>query len=650
MNYWYFSSLKGCPIEPYDVTEWVEWIKLEGNTFLKEVFLAATIFTIIIILSFYRIISKVWLILFVLNVIIFWLYQSGSDLIVHGGINSFGIIVLTIIEVVLFSITMWIKNICKKGKGWAFAISIILIVLPTTYYFGLIHHSCRGWMKGFGGRKLINAEGYWNIVPPRYWELAIRDGWFDVNRFSQSCQNIKMKVISETLPERIKTRNIKRLGYPRQEYFPNEAKISEFKLVEVIDENIIDMDDPSIPKSVKDNIEFVVDMSDPHSHIIKIDVKRNDTRAEELIKVRKEIINEDKINNKTGRIDKDVLIIFIDNISRTNFKRKLKKTSTFLDQLANNKDSDYEVFEYFRYHSIETNTLRNMNALYYGQDEYLKTESKNIYQYFSKNGYITGIFIQEWWMMQTLFDPNMTYSEPFYHFDHQPGSLFCDSNFDRTWAGTQCFGDGRNSPFLRWLYGQSTGDIVLNYTTQFWEKYPDVRKFFAASFDEAHEFSGDLIKYNDKSFRKFLQYFQDKGYLKDMQLLIMSDHGAHMIVSHAPLYPDDSRFEENMLPVLFYITPKNISEKNLKFLENNQQQFMNSHDFYATLKSIAVGEASGAEDIVDYAINYEQLPKGRDCNTQKDIRFSQCWCQNDISKIYEKKNKYGYFYIGFIIE
>ena len=530
-------------------------------------------------------------------------------------------------------------------------ITAILVFFPTVYYFGLIHNSCKGWNNGVGGRRLINAGGYWNIVTPKYCELAIRDGWFDVNRFSKTCQKTKITVDFSTLPERIQNRGyIKRLGYPRTEYFPNEARISEYKYVDLVDENIIDMDDPSVPDNIKENIEFVVDMSNPKSHILKIDVKRNNTRAEEIKKVREEVMNNDKINNKTSRIDKNVLVIFIDNISRANFRRKLKRTWSFLNKYANNQESDIEVFEFFRYHSIETNTLRNMNALYYGLDGYLTTESKNVYQYYQENGYLTGIFIQEWAMMQTLFDPNITYADPFHHFDHLPGSLFWDKNYDRTWAGTQWFGDGRNSPFLRCLYGQSTTDIVLNYTTQIWEKYPDVRKFFAASFDEAHEFSGDLIKYSDKALRDFLTIFKDKGYLNDMQLLIMSDHGAHMIVSHAPLYPDDSRFEENMLPVLFYITPKDIPEKNLKLLNQNQQQFMNSHDYYATIKSIAVGEASGTGDINDYAIQYNQLPIGRDWTSQNGINYSNWWCENDISKINNKKNKFGYFYIGFIIE
>ena len=651
MNYWYFDSLVPWPIKPYDITECVEWIKSIGNVLLKEVLIAATCYTIILFLSIYRVISKLWIVLFTLNLAFMCFYQTGGDLLDHGGINWFGVVCFIVIESVLLSILIWLKKLCSRGRKWVIILSMILTPLPFIYYFGFIHNSWKGWERGYGGRKLINGIGYWNIVTPNYCELKIRDGWFDVNRFSTSCKKQNTIVDFNSLPEHIKkNKNLKRLGYPRAEYYSNDIILNANKLAEEVDRGLIDMDNRNVDDSIKDNIEFVVDLSNSESHILNIDLKRNNTRAEELKKIREEVISDDIAKNNTERIDKNLLIFFIDNISRANFHRKLKKTSRFFDQLANNDESDFEVYEFFRYHSIETNTLRNYNALFYGLDGYLTTESRNVFQYFSKNGYITGSFFEEWNMVLNLLDPKMNYSTPFYHFDHFPGSIFCDKNYDKNWAATQCFGEGRNSPFERCLYGQTTSEIILNYTTQFWDKYPDVRKFFLTYFNEAHEFSGDLIKYNDRYYEKFLSNFKDKGYLKETQIIFMSDHGAHMIVTHAPLYPDDSRFEENMLPTFIYLTPKDIPKKSLEFLNKNQQQFMNSHDFYATLKSIAVGRRAGTEDIPDFAVQYEKLPLNRDWDGSKEINYTTCWCQNDISKIYEKKSHFGYFYIGFIIE
>ena len=94
------------------------------------------------------------------------------------------------------------------------------------------------------------------------------------------------------------------------------------------------MDDPDVPQSVKDNIEFVLDVSNDNSHILHVDLKKNYTRSEEAKQLRSKILEEDKVNGNKERIDKDVLVFYIDNISRPNFHRKLKKLSKWLGQYA----------------------------------------------------------------------------------------------------------------------------------------------------------------------------------------------------------------------------------------------------------------------------------------------------------------------------
>ena len=91
------------------------------------------------------------------------------------------------------------------------------------------------------------------------------------------------------------------------------------------------MDDPDVPQNVKDNIEFVLDVSNDNSHILHVDLKKNYTRSEEAKQLRSKILEEDKVNGNKERIDKDVLVFYIDNISRANFHRKLKKLSKWLD-------------------------------------------------------------------------------------------------------------------------------------------------------------------------------------------------------------------------------------------------------------------------------------------------------------------------------
>lgn len=174
------------------------------------------------------------------------------------------------------------------------------------------------------------------------------------------------------------------------------------------------------------------------------------------------------------------------------------------------------------------------------------------------------------------------------------------------------FSSGRNSQYKRCLYGKGLQEIQFEYLTQFWEAYPDVRKFFRTSVSYAHEFTGELIKYADDDFVNLLQNFYEKGYLDDTQVILLADHGAHFLTMRTNVFPDDSRRIENALPVLVHITPRNIPTKNMENLKVNQQRFVNSHDIYATLKSFAVGQTASSTEVIDYSFFHEELPKGRD--------------------------------------
>ena len=60
------------------------------------------------------------------------------------------------------------------------------------------------------------------------------------------------------------------------------------------------MDDPDVPQNVKDNIEFVLDVSNNNSHILHVDLKKNYTRSEEAKQLRSKILEEEKSKRKQG--------------------------------------------------------------------------------------------------------------------------------------------------------------------------------------------------------------------------------------------------------------------------------------------------------------------------------------------------------------
>ena len=131
-------------------------------------------------------------------------------------------------------------------------------------------------------------------------------------------------------------------------------------------------------------------------------------------------------------------------------------------------------------------------------------------------------------------------------------------------------------------------EIELDYINQFWDAYPDNRKAFRTRFLDTHEGTGEVIKYNDDDFVKFFENFKEKGYLYDTVIYFVADHGAHFVVGHLPIIPDDSRFEENYLPLFIALVPSDIPKSNLRYLKQNQQHFTTGVDIYSSLKSIPI--------------------------------------------------------------
>ena len=107
-----------------------------------------------------------------------------------------------------------------------------------------------------------------------------------------------------------------------------------------------------------------------------------------LIKEREEILK--KKNYK--ELYKNVLIIFIDSLSRAHFHRKFLKTKIFLEQFSkyesNSLKNNIKVFQYFKYQSINSFTDPNIKAAYYGAR--VRGKGKHFANFFKNNGYIIG--------------------------------------------------------------------------------------------------------------------------------------------------------------------------------------------------------------------------------------------------------------------
>lgn len=335
-------------------------------------------------------------------------------------------------------------------KSWVGKIAIVVMLISATIWYTIrIHNSCEGWELGIGGIPLDNNNGECVIPKPNYCELKIREGLLDMAYFNEDCNKKKMTLHRSQLPDKLKHRSIKKLGYPRPEAWDNQAQYHEGIYKKEVYRNLVDMDDPEVSESVKDNIEIVVDLADDDFHKLEINVKRNETRAQELKELRKEILEKDKAINNTQRIDHNVLVLYIDNLSRAHFHRKMIELDKWLSQFTVEKDAELEATEFFRYHTISKNTYKSNNGMYYGQSAELNyDETMNVFHHFSENGYVTGMFRDECDMHAPVFQEGLDRPQ-FYKWDHYGSTITCDTNYDRGNLRNLMFSSGRNSQYKR---------------------------------------------------------------------------------------------------------------------------------------------------------------------------------------------------------
>ena len=197
------------------------------------------------------------------------------------------------------------------------------------------------------------------------------------------------------------------------------------KILRYIYDNIIFMDLYNKNKS-----KYYPNISQP-----EIEVKFKDGFGKLIINVHKNItlINErEKIvnRNKNKLMYRNVIVMFFDTLSRAHFSRKFPKTINFLKPFfkyeTDKKKKNMTIFEYFKYHSLNTFTDPNIIAAYYGG----KTHGNGTHfaKYFKENGFIIGR-LNGLCEKEDVFNSQNRISFIHTRFDHEGISLQCIKSF-----------------------------------------------------------------------------------------------------------------------------------------------------------------------------------------------------------------------------
>ena len=568
----YYLSLEPCLDGEEICGNNMRWIYKK----LFQIIISCEIITYIIIRMFFFNSSKFHLIHLIIVFSLFFVYSHGFAFFNHGMYNLIVflfLLFLNILIILLFKAIIFI--FINKNKIYKVVKSFSLIFLIFFYNYHFPNIECDGWETGLNNTSIDNNEEKYGckIKIPKYCHYKYFSSFQDYTKiFGVNC-SIKKSNARKILLKKSQSNYIsgetKKFGFP----YTNKGLIGCMDgidtdiLKKYVLENIFDIDNNL--KNFSEP-EIVVDFTKDPLGEFHINIKYNQS----LSKERK------NLENKTFPYSQNIIIIYIDSVSRANSMRQLNKTLSFFEKFISFKggfnekypDEKFHSFQFFKYHSFEGRTAGNYPRLYYGN----KREAKNIVRinyYFKNNGYITNYCCDlcKKDNSRTLHDASLNEL-----YDYQ--LLLCDPNVERY-----------HKPIKKCLYGNNDVSYLFNYSEKFWRIYKNNRKFSSIIINGAHEGTMEVLKYYDDIIYNYLVSLYNDNLLKESSIFLLSDHGVGL---QSIYYMFDFYIYENNLPMLYIIINdrKNVSyEEQYSHIQENQQTFITAYDIYNTFNHLLYG-------------------------------------------------------------
>lgn len=576
--YLFFLSLEQC-YEGVDICcKKFRWIKVK----LVEESISCIITIILFELIILKKGSKLHLIHFISVYIFFYKYSHGIDFDDHGYYNIKYFFIIVIFVLLVLFITKYLLFLKNKKYIILFA-EIFLVVL---YLFRkVINNSttCDGWEKGLNNTSIDNNINKYKclIKIPKYCPYKIGRFFLDVNRLSPLDCNVSAADSRKKMLKHSKSpfinENTTHIGYPltnkEEELF---LDINFNKYQNFIFDHLIDMDNLTLLNLLGDKKpEVSLDYTKTNYGKININLNFNKSLSEK----RK------KLENLTNPFSNNIIIFYLDSVSRAYSIRQLKKTLSFFENFISYKGNsntafpteNFHSFQFFKYYSHKYFTTGNYPILFYGNHR--NKNNKYITLYLKKNGYVTS-YTSDFCYIDFI----RTFHDFSFEDVHDHHFTFCDPSYWGPIPKVQCF------------YGKSHIEYMLEYTKQFWIKYKDNRKFSMFLTNFAHEGSLEKLKYIDNLIYEFFNNLFNDNYFKETSIFLLSDHG----VAIPSIYFLNDFFKyEKILPMLYLIVNdrKNVTyEQQYKFLHKNQQTFITGFDIYNTIVHLIYGEKYGTEE------------------------------------------------------
>ena len=538
---------------------------------------------------------------------------------------------------------MQVSSKKKKKKISIFNIIILILISIIFYKFFFPKFLCRNWDKGLGNISIKNNKNedscFWE--KPKVCNINLFDGIFDLSKiyYPNGCKHDK------------KERNyfIKYTNKLYHKYFdfiyPNELnyKYPDDIYLEVL---IKKVRNEILPISNNSNINKINNNKKNAYATLHFDKKTNLGEINiNIIKNETLIKEREKLLEKKTKFD-NILVIYIDALSRQHFLRKMKLTRKILenyywrnekkkknlkdpeenitnnnknnnnnnikntninkeDNISKSKNPYFKIssYQFLKYHAFYASTPPSIMPMFYGENfnNDLKKRGISIIKYLKNSGFITADSGNH--CSKTYLDIQKSFYKDYIYFnfedcDYQIFHLFCDPNY----MDPKIYYSNLKGPYSiirKCLYGKDTFEYQFEFGRKFLEKYKNYkRKFLRLAFSDAHESSGESIKYLDKPLSDFINFYIENYFNEKSIIFIVSDHGNGMPsinnLFNSFYLGQDFNFEKHS-PTLFLIVPnldfynfhfKNISYINQTSIEINEQRFFNSFSIYETFLDI----------------------------------------------------------------
>ena len=321
----------------------------------------------------------------------------------------------------------------------------------------------------------------------------------------------------------------------------------------------------------------------------------------------------------------------MDSLSREHFKRKLKKTTKFIEKfMKKNNDDNYKSYQFMKYTTFDAFTQMSAQPMFYGEKMDPKTSNGTfILKYMKERGFVTGQSIDLCSRELFVTMNNCLNRVIFSDFDHENVAMFCDANYYNR-ENPYPFLQGGFSIIRRCLYGRDAFEYALEYGTKFWEAYSDNKKFLRLGFIDAHEQSEEVIKYMDGPLTEFLENLFNKKLLENTAIFFVSDHGNGMYGYYRDIHADDFLFERT-LAFWFMILHGYKDKEGIENLNENEQTFLTPYDIHDTLSDIIFDEVNmnvHTREELGYSVFRKIDAKKRNCMKYTEWPLDEmCHCR-----------------------